>query len=453
MSLGRRKEQQRSMWLSYDQFPQSKGHVFYERLQKILRQGGFDSHVENLCAPFYAEKLGRKSIPPGRYFRMLLIGYFEGIDSERGICWRCSDSLSLREFLGLAPTETVPDHSSLCRIRQRLPLEVHHEMFVFVLKLLEQANLLGGKYLGIDASTMEANAAMKSIVRRDTGETYQEMLERLAEESGIKTPTQAELVAFDRKRKGKKASNKEWQSSTDEESCIARLKDGRTHMAYKPEHVVDLESGAIVAAVIHPADQGDTKTVADTLTDAQAKLCAIREEEEAPGIDEPFDLVADKGYHSREVLKSLPDCCRSRISEPKAKGHLRWYGDIKARAAVYGNGTRLKSCKGKALLRARGEKVERSFALCLDRGGMRRSFLRGLENIEKRYIIHLAGFNLGVLLRALFGLGTPKGLADAPAWLIFAHIGELGLLILVIWVPNATEQPDYPIIVCIGWQI
>ena len=459
MSLGRRKEQQRSMWLSYDQFPQSKGHVFYERLQKILRQGGFDSHVENQCAPFYAEKLGRKSIPPGRYFRMLLIGYFEGIDSERGICWRCSDSLSLREFLGLAPTETVPDHSSLCRIRQRLPLEVHHEMFVFVLKLLEQANLLGGKYLGIDASTMEANAAMKSIVRRDTGETYQEMLERLAEESGIKTPTQAELVAFDRKRKGKKASNKEWQSSTDEESCIARLKDGRTHMAYKPEHVVDLESGAIVAAVIHPADQGDTKTVADTLTDAQAKLCAVKDRQDVSTIDKPFDLVADKGYHSREVLKSLPDCCRSRISEPKAKGHLRWYGDIKARAAVYGNRTRLKSCKGKALLRARGEKVERSFALCLDRGGMRRSFLRGIENIEKRYIIqkryiiHVAGFNLGALLRALFGFGTPKGLADARAWLIFARIGAMNLLILVIWPPNTVEQPEDPIIVCIGWQI
>ena len=257
MSLGRRKEQQRSMWLSYDQFPQSKGHVFYERLQKILRQGGFDSHVENLCAPFYAEKLGRKSIPPGRYFRMLLIGYFEGIDSERGICWRCSDSLSLREFLGLAPAEAVPDHSSLCRIRQRLPLEVHHEMFVLVLKILHQARLFEGKYLGIDASTMEANAAMKSIVRRDTGESYEEMLVHLAQASGIPTPTKAELINFDRKRQGKKTSNKDWQSATDEEARIAKLKDGRTHMAYKPEHAVDLESGAIVSAVIRPAGQGD----------------------------------------------------------------------------------------------------------------------------------------------------------------------------------------------------
>ena len=210
MSLGRSKEQQRSMWLAYDQIPQSQGHVFYEQLQKILRQGGFDSFLETLCAPFYANNIGRRSIPPGRYFRMLLIGYFEGIDSERGICWRCGDSLSLREFLQLGPAESVPDHSSLCRIRQRLPLEVHHEMFVYVLRLLEKANLLKGKYLGIDASTMEANAAMKSIVRRDTGESYQQMLLRLAEESGIKTPTQAELVAFDRKRKGKTTSNKDW---------------------------------------------------------------------------------------------------------------------------------------------------------------------------------------------------------------------------------------------------
>ncbi len=218
MSLGRRKEQQKSMWLSYDQLPQSQGHVFYEQLQKLLRQEEFDAFLEKLCSPFHAEKLGRKSIPPGRYFRMLLIGYFEGIDSERGICWRCSDSLSLREFLGLAPSESVPDHSSLCRIRQRLPLELHHEMFVFVLGILEKAGLLHGKYLGIDASTMEANAAMKSIVRRDTGETYQEMLERLAEESGIKTPTRAELLAFDRKRQDRKTSNKDWQSTTDEEA-------------------------------------------------------------------------------------------------------------------------------------------------------------------------------------------------------------------------------------------
>ncbi len=209
-------------------------------------------------------------------------------------------------------------------------------MFVFVLRILEQASLLRRKYLGINASTMEANAAMKSIVRRDTGESYAQMLEHLAEASGIKTPTQAELVAFNRKRKGKKLSNKDWQSAADEESCIAKLKDGRTHMAYKPEHAVDQESGAIVSAVIHPADQGDTKTIATTLDDTQAKLCAIRDKEDAPSNDVPFDLVADKGYHSRGVLKDLPDSCRSRINEPKHAGQLRWHGDIEARNGYMG---------------------------------------------------------------------------------------------------------------------
>jgi transposase len=228
----------------------------------------------------------------------------------------------------------VPDHSSLCHIRQRLPLEVLHEMFVFVLRILEQASLLRGKYLGIDASIMEANAAMKSIVRRDTGESYAQMLERLAEASGIKTPTLVELVAFDRKHKGKKLSNKDWQSATDEESCIVKLKDGRTHMVYKPEHVVDLKSRAIVSAVIHPADQDDTKAIATTLDDTRAKLCAIRDMEDTPSQDTSFDLAADKGYHSRRVLKDLPDCCRSRISEPKHAGQMRWHGDIEARKAV-----------------------------------------------------------------------------------------------------------------------
>ena len=326
-------------------------------------------------------------------------------------------------------------------------------MFVFVLRILEQANLLNGKYLGIDASAMEANAAMKSIVRRDTGETYQEMLARLAEESGIQTPSRAELIAFDRRRQGRKTANKDWQSATDEEARIAKLKDGRTRMACKPEHVVDLESGAVVSAVIHPADQGGTTTLATTLDDAQAKLCAIREKEEASGIDEPFDLVADKGYHSRGVLKDLPDACKSRISEPARKGQLRWHGDIKAREAVRGNRARLQSEKGKALLRARGERVERSFAHCLDRGGMRCSFLRGLENIEKCYIIHLAGFNLGVLLRALFGFGTPKGLADARAGLIFARIGEMNLLVLVIWPSDSADKVDCSMIVCISRHI
>ena len=225
MSIGKQGESQGTLWIAYDQLPKGKGHAFYDHLQRILCRGKFDVFVEKLCEPFYAETMGRRSIPPGRYFRMLLVGYFEGLDSERGICWRCADSLSLREFLRLELSGSVPDHSSLSRIRSRLPFEIHHEVFVHVLGLLAQAGLLQAKRLGIDASTMEANAALRSIVRRDTGEGYKAMLESLAKENGIQTPTLSELAAFDRKRKDKKVSNKDWKSPIDEDARIAKLKE------------------------------------------------------------------------------------------------------------------------------------------------------------------------------------------------------------------------------------
>jgi transposase len=442
MSVGKQEELQSTMWLSYDQIPKGQGHAFYDHLQRILRRGHFDAFAEKLCAPFYAEVMGRPSIPPGRYFRMLLVGYFEGLNSERGICWRCADSLSLREFLQLDTMQVVPDHSSLSRIRARLPLEIHHEVFIFVLRLLSEQGLLRGKKLGIDASTMEANAAMRNIVRRDTGEGYKAMLERLAKESGIATPTLSELVAFDRKRKGKKLSNKDWQSLGDGDSRIAKLKDGRTHLAHKPEHVVDLDSGAIVSAKIHPADAGDTATIHETLKDTRAKLKTVNKKT-SPRYDRPAELLADKGYHSRETLKRLDSSFRSRISEPKAKGLHRWNGDHEARQAVYANRARIRSATGKALLRKRGEMVERSFAHCLDSGGMRRTHLRGSENIEKRYIIHVAGFNLGLLMRCLFGFGTPKGWAEAPYMLVFVSVSDAIVCFIVIFLPNG-HQSDKP---------
>ena len=366
MSLGRQKARQESFWVARQEMPKSPGNPFYERLNALLRKAGFDAFVEELCAPFYAKKLGRPSIPPGRYFRMLLLGYFEGIDSERGICWRCEDSLSVREFVGLEPTDSAPEHSSMTRIRQRLPLETHHAVFEHLHKLLAKHKLFSGKFLGIDSSTMEANASLKAIVRRDTGENYQEMLKRLAKESGIETPTAEQLIALDKKRQGKTLSNKEWVSQTDGDARIAKLKDGRTHMAYKPEHVVDLETGAIVSVSVHRADCGDTKTIEASLERAQSKLVAVLGSD-APSTEHPAEAIADKGYHSRAVLKALPAHFRSRISEPERPGILRWHGDSEARAAVYRNRARLGSCKGKALMRARAERVERSFAHCLDR--------------------------------------------------------------------------------------
>jgi transposase len=280
--------------LSWAELPRSPGHAFYDRLQAVLVAAGFDRFAESECAPYYASKRGRPSLPPGRYFRMHLVGYFEGIDSERGLEWRCADSLSLREFLRLGTTERVPDHSWLSKTRSRLPLEVHEAVFAWVLERLAEHGLIKGDRIGVDASTMEANAALRAIVRRETGEGYREMLKRLAEESGIATPTAEDLIRLDRKRKGKRLSNAEWASPTDPEARIAKLKDGRTHLAYKPEHAVDLDTGAIVAAEVHPADQGDTATLPGTLAAAEANLAAVGA---GPTADDPSELIADKGYH------------------------------------------------------------------------------------------------------------------------------------------------------------
>src|SRR4051794_1660088 len=419
MALGRQKRRQAELMIGWAELPRSPGHAFYDRLQTVLLEAGFDGFAEAQCKPFYAAGQGRPSLPPGRYFRMHLVGYFEGIESERGLEWRCADSLSLREFLRLGTTEPVPDHSWLSRTRSRLPLEVHEAVFTWVLQRLAEHGLIKGDRIGVDASTMEANAALRTIVRRDSGENYRTMLERLAAESGIATPTADDLVRLDRKRKGKRLSNADWASPVDPEARIAKLKDGRTHLAYKPEHAVDLDPAAIAAAEMHPADRGDTATLPETLQAAGAHLAAV---DLAPQPGDPTELVADKGYHSREGLKALNGgAWKSRIAEKKVPGVSRWHGDEAARRAVYNNRARLRSGVAKAAFRLRAEMVERSFALVLDRGGMRRAWLRGRDNVHKRYLIHVAGYNLGLIMRLLVGAGTPKELvAGASAHLILA---------------------------------
>jgi transposase len=369
---------------------------------------------------------------------MHLVGYFEGIDSERGLEWRCADSLSLREFLRLGTTEPVPDHSWLSKTRSRLPLEVHEAVFVWVLERLAAHGLIKGDRIGVDASTMEANAALRAIVRRDSGEGYRAMLERLAEESGIATPTAEDLIRLDRKRRGKRLSNAEWASPTDPEARIAKLKDGRTHLAYKPEHAVDLDTGAIVAAEVHPADRGDTATLPETLEAAEANLAAV---DAAPTADDPSELMADKGYHSRDGLKDLEDGpWNSRIAEKRAAGVHRWRGDAEARRAVYNNRARLRSGAAREAFRLRAERVvERSFALTLDRGGMRRARLRGGENLQKRYLVHVAGYNLGLIMRLLVGAGTPREfLARASAHLLALATAD-GAATAILVVATGTE--------------
>jgi transposase len=437
MALGRQRDRQSELLVTWAEMPRSPGHVFYDRLQAELVTAGFDSFVEEQCAPYYAARRGRPSLPPGRYFRMLLVGYFEGIDSERALEWRCADSLSLREFLRLGEREPVPDHSWLSRTRARLPLEVHDQVFGWVLQRLAERGLVKGKRIGVDASTMEANAALRAIVRRGSGEGYRDMLTRMAKESGIETPTAEDLIRLDRKRKGKRLSNAEWESPTDPEARIARLKDGRTHLAYKPEHAVDLDTGAVVAAEMHAADRGDTATLPDTLESASRHLAAV---EVVPSAEAPAEMVADKGYHSRET----------RIAEPKRDGFLRWHGDDAARRAVVNNRTRLLSGVARAAFKLRAELVERSFALILDRGGMRRAWLRGRENLHKRYLIHVSGYNLGLIMRLLTGAGTPREFrAKVSAYLAAAVTPAGGLFALLIVVAGgqtaavaASIEPD-----------
>src|ERR1043166_3872123 len=256
MGMGKRKPMQEMLFVSHERLPRSAGHPFYVKLNELLEEAGFDRWLEKRCARYYVqeEKRGQPSIPPGLYFRMLLVGYFEGIESQRGIAWRCADSLSLRGFLGVPLGKSTPDHSTLTNTRQRLPPEVFGELFQFVLSIAAAKKLVSGKTVGVDSTTLEANAAMKSIVRRDTGEDWKEYVTRLMREEGViepeQEPTDEEIRRYDKKRKDKKVSNEEWVSPTDPEARITQMKDGRTHLAYKAEHVVDLESDLVVAAEI-----------------------------------------------------------------------------------------------------------------------------------------------------------------------------------------------------------
>jgi|SRR5579884_548113 len=409
MSMGRRPtERQAELWVPATELPRSPGHVFYDKLNQLLAEAGFDRYVEDLCQEHYADGIGRESIPPGVYFRMLLVGYFEGLDSQRGIAWRCADSLSLRDFLGIAWPEPTPEHSSLTKIRQRLPLDVHELVFVFVLQLAQDKKLLRGKTVAVDSTTLEANAAMRGIVRKETGEDWKEYLKRLLAEQGIENPTDEEIRRFDKKRP-KKVSNKEWQSPIDPDSRITKMKDGRTHLAYKAEHVVDLQSAFVLAAEIYPADQSDQNTLVDSLLKAQVNLTLAGSEVEIE------EAAADKGYHKAQTLA---DCekikVRTYIPEPQRppqRPHLKWQEKPSVwQRAVYGNRRRIRRTKSKRLQKLRSERVERSFAHVCETGGGRRTWLRGQEKVAKRYLIQVAGYNLGVLMRKLFGVGKPRRL-------------------------------------------
>ena len=391
-------------------------------MNRILDEAGFDAFVEAQCTKFYAPVLGRPSLAPGRYVRLLLLGYFEGLDSERAIAWRAADSLSVRAFLHLELADPAPDHSTISRTRRLIDLETHTAVFTWILQQLADAGLVKGQTVGIDATTLEANAALRSIVRRDTGESYEAFLTRLAEASGIATPTRADLARVDRKRK-KKGSNDDWTHPDDPDARITKMKDGRTHLAHKAEHAVDLETGAVVGVTVQPADDGDTESLAETIITAAEQIERVQ-----PAADAVRDLVADKGYHSNQVLVDLEAIgVRAYLSEPD-RGRRNWRGKPTARAAVYRNRRRIRGARGQRLLRQRGERLERPFAHLYDTGGMRRTHLRGHTNILKRLLIHAGGFNLGLVMRHLIGIGTPRGLQGRVA----AVLATLGVLMGVV---------------------
>lgn len=426
--------------------PKSPGHKFYESLNELLRTSGFDAEVERLCAPYFDANLGRPSVAPGVYFRMLLVGYFEGIESERGLEWRCSDSLSLRSFIGVLVNERVPDHSTLSRMRTRLPESVYEAFFKHVLATVEKAGLLHGRVVGVDSTYLRADASMKTIVRRDTGEDYGTYVKGLCEKAGIEAPTAEDAQRMDRSRKGKRTSNEDWKSSTDADAEIARLKDGRTRLAYKAEHVVDLETGVVVAAEILPATATDAHTLEPSLSVARNNIEDARANDDEHDDDDDggtsagdsvdaaprvIEAVGDKGYHTVEGLLRLKDAgFRTYIPAPKNPGKRRHFtdkGGMLARENFYANRARCERAKGKGYLRRRGEVLERSFAHSCETGGHRRTRLRGRSNVRKRYFAHIAALNLGILMRARFGHGTPREMAGRAAReLVFCLLALLG---------------------------
>jgi len=444
MAMGTRKkrERQESLWYG-SELPTAPGHPFYSRLNSVLEKADFDCYCEKSCAGFYHAKLGRPSLAPGLYFRVMMIGFFEGIDSERGIAWRLADSLTLRQFLSIGLDEQTPDHVTISRTRRLIGAETHQRIFTWVLERLAQGGLIKGKTIGVDSTALEANAAMKSIVRRDSGESYNEYLKRVATAEGVETTDAASLRRMDRKRK-KKTSNEDWASPSDAEAEITKLKDGRTALAYKAENAVDMETGAIVAVTTHGGAAADTATLEETVIEAGVAVAGLVAETTPEGnypvhSDGVEEVVADKGYHSNDVAVALRDLkVRTYIAEPE-RGVRNWNSKAAEKEAVYANRRRVRGEHGKGLQRRRGEKIERNFAHQFDTGGMDRLWVRGRENVHKKLLIQAAACNLALLMRYLYGAGKPKAAHDQIRRAVFAILGFTGA-VEAFWQPPSVHS-------------
>src|SRR5499427_1007470 len=448
MAMGTRKKRERQENLWYGgEIATAPGHPFYTRLNEVLDAAGFDGFCETQCARFYHHKLGRPSLPPGQYFRVMTIGFFEGLDSERGIAWRLADSLTLRQFLSIGLDESTPDHVTISRTRRLIDAETHQRIFSWVLEQLALSGLLKGKTVGVDSTTLEANAAMKSIVRRDTGESYMEYLKRLAEAEGIEAKDAAALLRMDRKRK-KKISNEDWKSPVDEDAEITKLKDGRTGLAYKAENAVDMETGAIVAVTTHGGAAADTATVGATVIEAGAAVAELVTAEPPEGkyavhpggVEE---VVADKGYHSNQVAVRMSELgVRTYIAEPD-RGARDWDGKLAEKEAVYDNRRRIRGGRGKRMQRQRGEKIERNFAHQFDTGGMDRLYVRGIGNVHQKLLIQAAACNLALLMRSMYGAGKPRAAHDQAVEVILAILTLIKVISSISgsWCTNSGNLP------------
>lgn len=450
MGTGRARQKQEELFYASER-AEAPGHPFYQRLNVVLNEAGFDAFCEERCREFYHTKLGRPSLAPGVYFRLLLIGFFEGIESERGIGWRVADSLSLRWFLNYGLDEATPDHVTISRTRRLLDEATHQTVFRFVLTEVARRGLLKGKTIGIDATTLEANAAMRSIVRRDTGESYMEYLRRLAAEAGIDSSDDDVVRRMDRRRK-KKTSNEEWVNPHDPAAEVTKMKDGTTHLAYKAEQAVDLETGAIVAITTHGGATGDTESVLETLPAAGV---AVAEQIDTPTAQGKYkvheqglrEVVTDKGYHSGAGLAAMSELgVRTYVSVPR-QPRRNWEGKTEQQAAVYANRRRVEGERGKRLLRRRGELLERPFAHQYETGAMRRLHVRGRDNVAKRVLLQAAAFNLALILRSMTGTGTPKGLADLERKLFCDLLRVLAALSALGAPANGTQEifSDHPL--------
>lgn len=430
MGTKRARQKQEEMFYASER-AEAPGHPFYEQLNGVLEEAGFDQFCEERCRDFYHQKLGRPSLAPGVYFRLLLIGFFEGIGSERGIAWRVADSFSLRRFLKYGLDEATPDHVTISRTRRLLDEETHQAAFTFVLTEVARRGMLKGKTIGIDATSLEANAAMRSIVRRDTGESYMEYLRKLAQQAGIDSSDDEAARRMDRKRK-KKTSNEEWVNPHDPEAEVTKMKDGTTHLAYKAEQAVDLDTGVIVAITTHGGATGDSESVRETLP---AAGYAVAEQIDTPTAQGSYrvhkqglcEVVTDKGYHSGAGLVEMSQSVRTYVSIPQ-QPRRKWEGKAEQQAAVYANRRRVEGERGKSLLRRRGELLERPFAHQYETGAMRRLHVRGRGNVAKRVLLQAAAFNLALILRSITKAGTPRGLADLKRNIILTLLRVLAAL-------------------------